>query len=91
MTPKERATELVEKYKDITIKYVLNGEANEGDVNDEAKECASIAVQEIIEAIEMFGYSSTFYDHEETGKMTCVDDEPPTMYWNKVKNEINKL
>lgn len=48
MTPKEKAVKLVEKLKQITVKYVLNGMANEGDINDEAKECALICCEEML-------------------------------------------
>ena len=91
MTPKEKAEELVEKFKSITVKYVLNGEANGGDVFDEAKECAIIAVDEIIEALDSFGYSGCMYDRFEDGKITTTDVENPTDYFNKVKEHINKL
>jgi hypothetical protein len=61
MTPKEKALELVEKYnflKEIFIPSI-----------HEQKQCALIAVDEIIKYCK-------FYD---------------VIYWQEVKNEINKL
>lgn len=56
-----------------------------------AKQCALIAVEEIIKGIEVFGYSGTFYDDPETGEMVCNDEKSPVNYWNQVKTEIEKL
>ena len=72
MTPQEKAEELVNKYlrtypiydnPTVVISYTHN----------EAKQCALIAVDEIIK----FGNQ--------------IGIREPMMYWNKVKEEINKL
>jgi len=75
MTPQKKAKELVDKYKIINMQYVLNGMANEGDINDEAKECALIAANEIESMMYVGGNNETF-----TKK-----------YWQEVKEKINNL
>jgi hypothetical protein len=52
---------------------------------------ALIAVDEIIEALESFGYSQTMFDDFETGNITTTDKKSPTEYFYKVKEEIQKL
>ena len=50
MTPKEKAIELVDKFNNHTVKelvYLKNGKVIEG--KTEAKQCALIAVDEILE------------------------------------------
>jgi hypothetical protein len=68
MTPKEKAKELSNKFLQFTpyeFEY------------DYAKECALIAVDEIIDSIEI-----GFEDYKALAKNS---------YWNEVKQEINKL
>ena len=73
-SPKEKAEELVEKFISHTKVY----HEHLGWVNylDSAKECALIAVGEILNTIE---YSSQ------------ADELSKISYWEQVKNEINKL
>ena len=80
MTPKEKAIEIHNKmYKNIDMDWVI------------AKYCALTAVDEIKTALSAFGYSGTFYDHEETRRITLTEDESPINYWEQVKEEIEKL
>jgi hypothetical protein len=65
MTPKEKAKELFDKYFEATNNYY------------QAKQCALIAVDEIIEAVR------NAYDEELLGIQI--------LYWEKVKQEIEKL
>lgn len=84
MTPKEKAEELIKKFKpmchDVTHTGILNGLATV--MNDEfinlcaAKVCASIAVNEIMKAIG--------WEEMELG----VERDN---YWDEVKQEIEKL
>ena len=70
MTPKEKAWELYHKYRTLEGKFgekVL--------YNYEAKECALIAVDEIIND------NPNIYD----------SDRLNYKYWNEVKQEINKI
>lgn len=66
MTPKEKAKELVNKYL-----QVYDGRV------DKAKQCALIAVDEIIN-------NSLEY-------MGCKHEDGEIIYWKQVKNEIEKL
>ena len=81
MTPKEKAIELIDKFNNHTVKelvYLKNGKVIEG--KTEAKQCALIAVDEILEAL---GYKS-------------LSDSPYTtlearQYYLQVKQEIENL
>lgn len=77
MTPKEKAIELVDKYKNLEIKlsHFVNDYLFGGDIiikmkDNQSKQCALIAVDEILKAI-------TNYED--------ID------YWHAVKQEIEKL
>jgi hypothetical protein len=67
MTPKDKAKELVDKFMPHS-----NGNSN----NNEAKQCALIAVDEICEAINWHEFQ---VPNEEFN------------YWNRVKLEIQRL
>ena len=66
MTPKEKAIELVNQY-DETLTYLES--------KSKAKECALIAVDELIEQENKYNNGS-FY---------------PSKYWKEVKQEIEKI
>jgi hypothetical protein len=70
MTPKERADELVKKM------YAVRSGSVSMITLHFAKQCALIAVDEILNTIE---YSSQ------------ADELSKISYWEEVKNEINKL
>jgi len=70
MTPKEKAIELVEKFTDIENKY------NEYSDFKQAKQCALIAVDEIIDSI---NWHPLEYPNKEI------------IFWNEVIEEILKL
>ena len=75
MTPKEKAIDLVEDMHD----------APEMGYNEHAKQCALIAVDEIIEATNMYQY----------GISNALEHIPSKIvkhpYWQEVKQEIEKL
>ena len=76
MTPKQKAIDLVDKFNDYTvkaIKYYADGKMKE--CKEDAKECALIAVEELIEQQNRYNNGS-FY---------------PSKYWTEVKEEIEKL
>lgn len=50
-------------------------------------EIALAVVEEIIEAIDAFGYTQTMWDDFETGQVRANGD--PTEYWCIVRNEIS--
>lgn len=92
MTPKEEAKELFDKFKVIELspkEDICKTFKNLDDTT--AKKCALMCVDKIIESLEIFGYTGTFYDHRETGKMILTEDISPEKYWNDVKQEIEKL
>ena len=74
MTPKEKAEELVDKFY-----YIPNSQGIFMMQDYQAKECALIAVDEIINL-------SEFLDKDNT-KWVVFD----TKYWEEVKQEIEKL
>ena len=78
MTPKEKAQELVDKFNKYTIvcaTHYSNGKIKEN--KDDAKECALIAVEEILKT----------NPYEWDGEDLNSNIE----YWQEVKQEIEKL
>ena len=80
MTPQEKAQNLVEKYKPYVYPYIgssyLTGDEFPEEILRNAKICASITVDEILNTIEFSSQA------DELSKIT---------YWNEVKQEIEKL
>jgi len=74
MTPKEKAFELVKKYVNTLYPDSLKGMPVIEEIERQAKQCALIAVEEIIDFI-------TGGEPDWTGK---------TIFWQEVKNEIEK-
>ena len=85
MTPKEKAMELVKKFRLYAFTsdydYAENGAQNE---YYNAKQCALIAVDEIFENVDYF-----FNELEKDGLPNKFDDE--IEYWQEVKQQITKL
>lgn len=84
MIPKEKAEELIDKF--MLVEPIYFGTA---------KEHALIAVDEIIDALELYDNSTEGYLKEEFG-LTYFSCELQNMdsdfrYWEEVKNEIEKL
>jgi len=77
MTPQEKAEKLVEKFISHTL--IFDEGAGWLEDKDEAKQCALIAVNEMLEELDHLAFDDFDYG---TSKM---------MYWVEVKNEINKL
>jgi hypothetical protein len=77
ISPKEKAKELVWKYSRAL--QIWNEENSL-----KSKQCALIAVDEILENVDYF-----FTELEKDGLPNKFDDE--IEYWQEVKNEINKL
>jgi hypothetical protein len=71
MTPQQKAEELFNKY----CIYLRAGLLYDDEARQDAKECALIAVDEVIEEQEKYNNGS-FY---------------PSNYWNEVKTEIEKI
>jgi len=85
MTPKEKARELVNQF----LEKIPFADTNvykdwKKEMNDKAKQCALIAVNEILENVNYF-----FTELEKDGLPNKFDDE--IEYWQEVKQEIEKL
>lgn len=91
MTPKEKAQKLVSNFEYQNNYGISENTGLKGIDKKLAKQCALIAVDEIIQSICNFGYTNTIYDDFETNKMTLADEKYPTAYWEQVKQEIEKL
>lgn len=77
MTPKEKAIDLVDKFRIVSYgKYSLP-------TKNKAKQCALIAVDELI--------NSTFSKNWYNKKRITPADYLTTDYWIEVKNELLKL
>ena len=77
MTPKEKADELVDKYRNTIMSFLSD---NMKDMN--AKNCALIAVDEVFEFMKM---DDEFHDCGHFANSQWVD------YYIKLKQEIEKL
>lgn len=77
MTIEEKAKELVEKYAEVNRLYVLYGAANQADILDEAKACALIAIDEILDAL----YGSQL-------ELELDSDEEAIAWFEKIKSQI---
>lgn len=93
MTPEEKAKELVSKYKNAPFNCV-DCEMLFCEIkctmlsNEEAKECALIAVDEILNCPAMNDCEQVKY---KDGSYAREYYEVPNKFWSKVKNEIKKL
>ncbi len=86
MTYQEKAQELIEKYKDYVHGYVgssmLTNTEYPDQIERQAKQCAIIAVDEIIEATK----KRQLHWRANTLEFDIVYSE----YWQQVKNELTK-
>lgn len=78
MTPKEKEDELFLKF----AMYLRANLMHDEDANEDAKQCALIAVDEIVEIFEFMVVASNLEDHQLTAILN---------YWDKVKEEIEAL
>ena len=80
MTPKDKAQELVDKFKHNTRAF--NETNGWEDTLHNAKECALIAVNEVLN---MVNYQVMFIDLKSTDVIYSYE------YWEQVKEQINQL
>jgi hypothetical protein len=84
MTPKEKAIELIDKYKPFVYCYMgsgmLSNTYDEDVILNMSKQCALIAVDEIVK--ECYNWNGSDNVQWETKRFD---------YWNEVKQEIEKL
>ena len=84
MTHKEKAKELVNKFKfDCRIEY----ECRPLSVKQISKQCALIAVNEVIESNKNMAYSIALNDDQ----LRAMTSDSFNRYWKQVKREIKKL
>jgi len=83
LTPKEKASELLEKFSPLVTTWDCYWDypRNEDDVLNDAKQCALIAVDEILYALN----DDDLYIQGETNIHDSIE------YYNEVKQEINNL
>ena len=84
MIPKQKAEELVEKFKPHSHFWVHDfGRKKDYDIEqlENAVECALIAVDEIINSLETYG--------KESDELQNMEND--FRYWQEVKQEIEKL
>jgi len=84
MTPKEKAESIYYQFRRLEHDTSWIDNAN-------AKRCARIFINEIIKALDAFGYTGAMYDDFETGSIYTIDQKDPTEYWKKVLSEIELL
>jgi hypothetical protein len=85
MNPKRKARELVNQFLEkIPFADTKVYKDWKKEMNDKAKQCALIAVDEILENVNYF-----FNELEKDGLPNKFDDE--IEYWNEIKQEIIKL
>ena len=75
MTIKEKAKELVDKFRSLSIVT----DYNSNDHNEVSKQCALISVDEILGIMELWGFTSDAYFLN------------TLKYWKEVKTEIEKI
>ena len=84
MTPKEKAEELMLKYV-IYVRYYDDYEHIDDRTKIKAKECALIAVEQLIK------YHDFFMDYVRVDLPSNLIAGIPYKYWDKVKKEIEAL
>jgi hypothetical protein len=78
MTPKQKAKELVDKFFEYSYRVKWDIDKNKWEHNfDQSKQCALIAVDEILTWFKAHSYSNKNYD--------------AFVFYNEVKQEIEKL
>lgn len=81
MTPKEKAKEIVHKMYGDELDYMTEGQA---------KQCALIAVDELIMEIYNIDHQHRAIYNSETGYYSYSDSKE-LIFWKEVKQEIEKL
>ncbi len=82
MTPREKANELYSKYDDLLNKDFMNPIV----FDNQIKQCALIAVDEILNDVMFYWYSPTEDMPKDLAYFVTV-----RKYWEHVKTEIEKL
>jgi len=87
MNHQEKAKELINKFSSLVTTWdcYFDSPRNPDHIKDDAKKCAVILVEEIISAIE------TTTGHCTLRKLDYQEVQQDFQYWNRVKEEIQKL
>lgn len=91
MTPKEKAAELVEKFLPVALNHEFGKTESQAQL-DNAKQCALIAVDEIINndaAYDKVIMSDVFDINSNQMVYWCEGSDKIIAYWQQVKQEIN--
>jgi hypothetical protein len=86
MGPREKARELFQIYLDI----LLDAESDKQEIDEAAKKCALIAVDECIESTKQLIHHYTKGDDERYASI-YLSMSLSVQYWYEVKQEINNL
>ena len=84
MTPKEKAKDLVDKYINLYPSYIVMFPGDIDKAQKDIKQCALIAVDEILKAI-----PNEYLDCWQGESQMILNEDVD--YWEKVKQEIEKL
>ena len=87
MTPAETAKELVDKY----WIHLRAGLLYDEEAKEDAKQCALIAVNEIVNALPILRPTQDAVDYLEKYSEIQTALDNLSYYWNEVKQEIEKL
>jgi hypothetical protein len=88
MTPKEKAQELVNKFRKYAHGHDDNNRFSPAMEKESGKECAIIAVNEILEELKPF---FVFKDVDGVSSLLLEEIFLREHYWKEVKQEIEKL
>ena len=86
MTPKQKADELVEKFLPVALNNEFGKSESQAQL-DNAKQCALIAVEEILQELNLLHKPHyTLFEHSDG---SCEDGTDRAEFWQQVKQEIN--
>lgn len=88
MTPKEKAMELIDKYIKLYPSYVVMWQRDVDNAKKNIKECALIAVDEILK-LDLHDVGDYRNDQSSLDNFSTVTWY--INYWEEVKHEIEKL
>ena len=92
MTPKEKAIELVDRFYDYVNCWGNDGNADYSLAKENARQCALIAVDEIIDSSPRYPSDVDWDDCGATHQYYYEEQiEEALKFWKEVKQEIEKL
>jgi len=88
MTHEEKADEILSNYSFVEYDQNNGVKIHNDTLHAAKRQCAIICVEQVIDSLEAFAYTGTFYDHFETGKMVTTEQASPTEYYRSVLEHI---